>query len=462
MHVKETYLRKGQGRQRCVAAECRRSAEDSGSDYRIWKRKYRSAQLETITNLNNPLSLRPNWWLCRRRMLFDYAEPPNSNLVRFPPHSIPVLSRFSTRFAAYAMEAVQHSPQCPIDRSTLSMDDLTPANPIVKHLVDELIVECPQRSAGCPHTCQRQLLESHVKDTCQYVTVPCPEEGCDQSILRRDRANHVDVCVHRSIQYDGCGVTVKHAALNALTKLLLSGSYFGMLLEDCKLLLLLVRIPAIQSHDHTTACSEVMVSCIHADNGCSWTGPRRELSELHIPSRSYESINGFFAINSTRMSTHSAENTALKRKIEALEGIVHVMQREIQSLKTILGPWYRSGMSPGGPSVQDDSTFQGFAGPSTSRTVSQRAQAPFASDPFDTILPSSHTTDAEHDALAAYFTLPSSDAVYELHHHNRMHAHRASMGMTDTSAHPVQRSLPLTPAVTPLNLSTSLERSIVG
>ncbi|KAF9231721.1 hypothetical protein BU15DRAFT_82065 [Melanogaster broomeanus] len=159
---------------------------------------------------------------------------------------------------------------------------------------------------------------------------------------------------------------------------------------------------------------------------------------------------------------HCTENTTLKQKDEALEGIVHVMQREIQSFKTILGPWYRSGMSPGVPRVQDDSTCQGFAGPSTSWTVSQRAQALFASDSFDTILPSSHTTDAEHDALAAYFPVPSSDVVYGPHHHNRMHAHRASVGMIDMPAHPVQRSLPLTPAVAPLNLSTSLEGSFVG
>ncbi|KAF9231615.1 hypothetical protein BU15DRAFT_82183 [Melanogaster broomeanus] len=38
------------------------------------------------------------------------------------------------------------------------------------------------------------------------------------------------------------------------------------------------------------------------------------------------------------MSMHSAEDTALKQKVQALEGTAHVMQREIQSLKTILAP----------------------------------------------------------------------------------------------------------------------------
>lgn len=79
--------------------------------------------------------------------------------------------------------------------------------------MDELIVECPLRTAGCPHTCQRQLLEGHTKDACQYVTIPCSEEGCNQLILRKDRGKHANVCVHRSTECDGCGASVKYSDL---------------------------------------------------------------------------------------------------------------------------------------------------------------------------------------------------------------------------------------------------------
>ena len=79
--------------------------------------------------------------------------------------------------------------------------------------MDELVVECPLRTAGCPNTCQRQLLESHMRDTCQYVMVPCSEEGCDQMILIKDRGKHADVCVHRSTECDGCGASVKYSDL---------------------------------------------------------------------------------------------------------------------------------------------------------------------------------------------------------------------------------------------------------
>lgn len=209
--------------------------------------------------------------------------------------------------------------------------------------------------------------------------------------------------------------------------------------------------------DHIASCLEVTVPCSHADNGCSWAGPRRELAEVHIPSCPYESIKGFFAIHGARVSSLSADNTALRQRIQALEGTVHLMQREMQSLEAILGPWYRPEVQRTGRAdahdhhvhVPDGGTLQGFAGSSLSRNIPRRGQAPAAMDPFDMI-------DAEQDAVAPFF--PPSDVVYDNQGH--MPA-RMSGGLLDMQSHPGQRSLPLTP-VAPLNLSTTLEGSLVG
>ena len=105
----------------------------------------------------------------------NYVEPPNSNLVGFCYHNhrscadshldllyLPVSTtwndesldlRFTSTYSSApfanptttrscmhtfchdcVVEAVRHSPHCPIDRSALSMEDLAPANPIVKHV----------------------------------------------------------------------------------------------------------------------------------------------------------------------------------------------------------------------------------------------------------------------------------------------------------------------------------------
>lgn len=124
------------------------------------------------------------------------------------------------------------------------------------------------------------------------------------------------------------------------------------------------------------------------------------------------------------------------------------MQREMQSFKTILGPWHRSEaqrstrLDMRHAHVSDDSNLSGLAGSSLSRTLAQRTQG----SAFESM-------DADLDAIASFF--PPAD-VYDNHVHVR-----TSGGLLDIQSHPGQRSLPLTP-VAPLNLSTSLEGSLVG
>lgn len=80
-------------------------------------------------------------------------------------------------------------------------------------------------------------------------------------ILRKDRGKHADVCVHRSTECDGCGTSIKYSdltvgrtafcfqvgRLSVFFFLGKSGSLFGMFLENCNLLLLRGRIPAIEA-----------------------------------------------------------------------------------------------------------------------------------------------------------------------------------------------------------------------
>ena len=131
------------------------------------------------------------------------------------------------------------------------------------------------------------------------------------------------------------------------------------------------------------------------------------------------------------------------------------MQCEMQSFKTILGPWYHSEVQRANhPDVRhlhvpDDNNFQGFAGPSFSRTAAHRTQALASLDPFDAI-------DVEQDSATSVFLPP--EPLFD----SRIHTHsRTSGGLLDIQSHPGQRSLPLAP-VAPLNLSTSLEGSLVG
>ncbi|KAF8894009.1 hypothetical protein BD779DRAFT_969226 [Infundibulicybe gibba] len=104
---------------------------------------------------------------------FSYVDPPNSNLVCCICRTA-FVDPTTTRTCAHTfcrdciIRALAHASQCPVDRSPLSTGDLAPANPIVRSMVDELLVECVHREEGCEYTCQRQLLVAHLKDSCKY------------------------------------------------------------------------------------------------------------------------------------------------------------------------------------------------------------------------------------------------------------------------------------------------------
>ncbi|KAI9453154.1 hypothetical protein BJY52DRAFT_1205548 [Lactarius psammicola] len=111
-----------------------------------------------------------NSWLASS-LSYVYVDPPNSNLLCCICR-MPFVEPTTSRTCAHSFchdcirPALQASPHCPIDRSPLSPQDMTPSNPI---MVDELIVECLNRSNGCEFTCQRHLLAAHLKDDCLFV-----------------------------------------------------------------------------------------------------------------------------------------------------------------------------------------------------------------------------------------------------------------------------------------------------
>ncbi|KAH9060365.1 hypothetical protein EDB83DRAFT_2224298 [Lactarius deliciosus] len=79
-----------------------------------------------------------NSWLASS-LSYVYVDPPNSNLVCCICR-MPFVEPTTSRTCAHSFcndcirPALQASPHCPIDRSPLSPHDMTPSNPIVRHV----------------------------------------------------------------------------------------------------------------------------------------------------------------------------------------------------------------------------------------------------------------------------------------------------------------------------------------
>ncbi|TFK49715.1 hypothetical protein OE88DRAFT_1682773 [Heliocybe sulcata] len=196
----------------------------------------------------------------------------------------PFIEPTTTRTCAHTfcydciLHSIRITPQCPVDRSPLVPGDLAPADPVVRNLVDELSVECPERDAGCTYTGQRQLLASHLKESCRYTRVPCEADECDAMILRKGQGHH------------------RHDSKD------------------------------VPGRDDFSETAEPASAPAQSSSRSSTSEANARLSE---------------------------ENTLLKTRVEALEGLVRILTKEMQAVKTALGPWVRpeshsasSSMSP--------------------------------------------------------------------------------------------------------------------
>lgn len=158
-------------------------------------------------------------------------------------------------------------------------------------------------------------------------------------------------------------------------------------------------------------------------------------------------------MNSSRTSALANENSMLKCKIEALEGLVQTMRREIQSVRSALGPWYRT-----------EELY-----PQLSRRASSSHEQPpqtqvlpaAVASPSTTYIPfgSSHaSTSTTPDALAPYFPPEADENIPWL----ERRLNTMSLSPTgDTGGCSYRESMAHT-SVAPINLSTTLEGSLAG
>ncbi|KAI0073364.1 hypothetical protein K474DRAFT_1774771 [Panus rudis PR-1116 ss-1] len=251
-------------------------------------------------------------------MSYSYVQQVNENLICCICRT-PFVDPCTTRTCCHTfcreciLVALRNASQCPVDRSPLSPVDLVSADPLVRNLVDELIVECPNREKGCTHTCQRQLIQSHIRTSCEYKhTVVQRNENLPDNA-------EVTEMKQRSEKESGEHTT---------------GETDPSVCPDC-----LDSVPELQAH--SASCPEAIVCCPQASNGCPWSGRRNTLNSTHIQTCPYEAIKGFFTVQERRMNAVRDENQILRNRVSELEGLVRALNRECGLLREALGPWYR-------------------------------------------------------------------------------------------------------------------------
>ena len=126
----------------------------------------------------------------------------------------------------------------------------------------------------------------------------------------------------------------------------------------------------------------------------------------------YEAIRGFFTIHNRQLSSLKDENTTLRARLDALEGIINTLRRELEIARTALGPWYR-------PDTVGRYARAPSSGSAAQRPAGSRRSSQELDSPFDTVSqyaasttaepPSSPPSSSVHTDIASYFPPPEDE-----------------------------------------------------
>ena len=100
---------------------------------------------------------------------------------------------------------LENSETCPLCMEQLTLETLRPPSRIVASVVSQLKKpRCSHVSRGCEENVQVEELLLH-EQTCGYAPVVCSNEGCKETVNRRDKESHeTEECKFRKITCESC------------------------------------------------------------------------------------------------------------------------------------------------------------------------------------------------------------------------------------------------------------------
>ncbi|KAF3287720.1 hypothetical protein TWF970_007428 [Orbilia oligospora] len=240
----------------------------------------------------------------------DYLTSPSANLlcpICHAPLITPVQTRCLHTFCSACISlSLERSLTCPVDRKPLNHDDVTPAPIMIANLVNDLVVLCPNREKGCTTSCARWLVESHVREDCEYATVKCAKEGCDGMVERREAEGD---CVHEEVECAFCQGPIRKLDIEVHYK------ECPKLSSDCRHCS--QSFPNPELADHKLICPEEVIDCAASHFGCSYSSRRSELDD-HLSHCHFVALTPILQLHTERIETLELENKAVRQKLDLL------------------------------------------------------------------------------------------------------------------------------------------------
>ena len=262
----------------------------------------------------------------------DFVEPPNESLVCTicaAPFVTPMELGCEHIFCEDCVYehlscGIQSASSCPKCRR--HVDSLKPVPRLLNQLLDELEVECPNKSAGCIRPLKRYTVNDHVNKYCDFEEVRCPKSNCSGNIQRRflDKG-----CLHTHIECEICNDLVMEKDLAVSFIHIKSSEQLANIsqhheeaicpaaLVNCDHCHLELRRGQVSKHLDDD-CPMIDVSCPGQVVGCKTSDKRHAMKE-HIATCPMATMSSYFTDMGDKQATLVEENKRLRSQIDLLD-----------------------------------------------------------------------------------------------------------------------------------------------
>lgn len=224
---------------------------------------------------------------------FEYTEPVSEHLlcsICHSPYNEPVSLPCSHIFCKSCItQSLMINPSCPIDRkpfSNWSSQILVPANSVIRNILDDLKVYCPNRKNGCDMIISRSFVKSHVNDDCPVSQLKCSNSPCEVVLPRHLMSSHNSYCPFRKVTCEGCSSIVYHQDLSVHKV-----EECPAVIKNCPECKTPLASSLIQKHLENQ-CLEAEIKCINSKFGCEGKFIRKNLEE-HLKECSFQPIRAY-------------------------------------------------------------------------------------------------------------------------------------------------------------------------
>jgi len=254
----------------------------------------------------------------------EYVTAPNENLlcaICASPFVTPMELGCSHIFCKecvyeHLQSGIHSASRCPKCRRPV--ESLTAVSTLLSQLLDELEVECPNKSLGCTLHVKRYTIKDHVKHYCEFTEIPCPSIECELFIQRQYADQD---CLHSYVECEYCNIQTMEKDINYhQAKVCPNGAV------ECRECHVEVRRINLQTHQ-MDECHMWTIPCPGHIVGCKFFGARGNMT-LHATSCP-------MAIMAPHIMQQNAKQAQLQQENDCLRDRFADIDSRLEELETI-------------------------------------------------------------------------------------------------------------------------------